>query len=362
MKPCFVTTSFLPIQHNSGISNALYLLIKYLHAKKNIKSTVFAPVQASCKKHEDLEFVSIRRFSRTNVLGYEMSFSLKDILEKENRLDKFDFVHSYHYGFFPAATGYDFAKKHGVPHFFTTAFHPPASTFKRFLMSSYSHIQGGKILSGSSNIFPFNENEMRQLSQYSKGKYKIIPCPVNNEIFYPRRQKFSTQTVTYIGTLLQWKGPQIALEIFNSMHEARKNINFNIIGKGPLETELRRNANRNTRVLSNLSAREVSEILAKSDVVVCPTKYESFGSAIAESLMCGTPVVSTKVGAVPETVGTGGILSEYGDWKGMKNSIERILDDNILRKKLAKRAIIHSNNYKYMKVASAIYKSYKAHN
>lgn len=102
----------------------------------------------------------------------------------------------------------------------------------------------------------------------------------------------------------------------------------------------------------------MSEILAKSDIVVCPTKYESFGSAIAESLMCGTPVVSTRVGAVPETAGPGGLLAEYGDWTGMKSSIERLLDDTKLRNKLARQAIRHAKQYNYADVSHEIYKHY----
>lgn len=358
MNPCFVTTSFSPGQHNSGISNALYLLVKYLHEKKGVHGTVFAPVQAWGKTDQDLGLVSIRRFKATNFLNYLYSPSLVKRLEEEHNKNKFDFVHAYHFGFFPAAAGYNFSRKHEMRHFLTPALHPPSPLFKRFLMTSYNYIQGRSVLSGSV-VFPFNKNEREQLSKYAKIKYRTVPCPVNNEIFYPRKSKFSKLTITYLGTFLPWKGPQIALEIFNKIGKERKDANFMLIGTGPLEAYLRQHAGPNTKVLSGLPSGKVAEILSKSDVVVCPTLYESFGSAIAESMMCGTPVVSTRVGAVPETVGPGGIMVDYGDWDDMKESVIRLLDDSRLRKKMAQLAVRHANKYKYERVARDIYSSYK---
>ena len=70
MKPCFVTTAFYPGQQNSGISNALYLLTKYLYEKKGVRSTVFAPEEIWGTKDEEKEFVSIRRFKTHKLMNY----------------------------------------------------------------------------------------------------------------------------------------------------------------------------------------------------------------------------------------------------------------------------------------------------
>lgn len=360
MRPCFVTTSFAPTQHNSGISNALFLLTKYLHEKKEINSTVFAPIQRWGKSDQDLEYLSIRRFHTKNMFNFSYSTELLGKVEDEHKKEKFDLVHSFHYGFFPATAGHKFSRQHHLSHFLTAAFHPPASKFKRILMSTYNYTQGRSILSDST-VFPFNKNERNQLSAYSKFRSSIIPCPVNDDIFYPRKSKFSKLTVTFAGTFLPWKGPKIALDIFNKIGSDRSDINFILMGTGPLEHQLRKDAGRNTKVLSNLPAKKFSEVLSKSDLVVCPTLYESFGSAIAEAMMCGTPVVSTNVGAVPETVGPGGVLVDYGQWSQMKNSITNLLDDQSLRSRLAKSAIKHSNNYKYKNVCAKIYESYTTH-
>lgn len=355
MNPCYVTTSFAPEQFNSGISNAAFLIIKWMYEKKGIRSKVYAPVQQWGKTHQETEMVSIKRFATTKVGLYEFSPTLKGLICETNH----DFIHSIHYGFLPASAGFSAAREQKKPHFFTTAFHPPASALKKELMGIYSRFKGSKILAGSRAVFPFNKNERNQLMQYSKGNYRIVPCPVNNDVFHPRKSKFTKLTVTYIGTFLPWKGPQIALDIFNKIRSERSDVNFFMIGTGPLADYLKQNANKNTKILVGPTSNKVSEILAKSDVVVCPTEYESFGSSIAESLMCGTPVVSTHVGAVPETVGPGGILVDYGDWIGMKTSIYNLLEDDKLRNTMAKRGIKHAKQYKYANVAKEIYRHYK---
>jgi glycosyltransferase involved in cell wall biosynthesis len=57
-----------------------------------------------------------------------------------------------------------------------------------------------------------------------------------------------------------------------------------------------------------VSAEEKLRLLQEASVYLQPSEYESFGVAIAEAMACGTPVVSSTVGAVPDVVGDAGVL------------------------------------------------------
>lgn len=54
-------------------------------------------------------------------------------------------------------------------------------------------------------------------------------------------------------------------------------------------------------------------LLHRADLYVHTSRTESFGRVVAESLICGTPVVSYDVGAIAEVAGPGAVLVEAGD-------------------------------------------------
>jgi len=62
---------------------------------------------------------------------------------------------------------------------------------------------------------------------------------------------------------------------------------------------------------------------------------------------------------VPETVGPGGIVVDYGDWNTMKENILRLLDNPSLRKKMGQSALKHSHQYSDDVVADKVFNLYE---
>jgi glycosyltransferase involved in cell wall biosynthesis len=80
-------------------------------------------------------------------------------------------------------------------------------------------------------------------------------------------------------------------------------------GAEPVEAEIRaRGLADRVRLAGRVSEEEKLGLLQGASVYLQPTRYESFGLAIAEAMSCALPIVSHAVGAVPEVVADTGRL------------------------------------------------------
>jgi len=92
-------------------------------------------------------------------------------------------------------------------------------------------------------------------------------------------------------------------------------------------------------------------VMKAADVFVCSSRQEGFSTVVAESMILGTPVVSTEVSGAKETLGA---HDEYGivvpnSEEGIYTGLKRVLDDRDVleayRKKTAERAAFFSTQH-----------------
>jgi starch synthase len=78
-----------------------------------------------------------------------------------------------------------------------------------------------------------------------------------------------------------------------------------------------------------LPVAEVVELYSHAAVFVCPSIYEPFGLINLEAMACGTPVVATRVGGIPEVVvdGETGGLVPPGDEAALARALRDALAD-----------------------------------
>ncbi len=81
-----------------------------------------------------------------------------------------------------------------------------------------------------------------------------------------------------------------------------------------------------------------------ADVVVLPSRGETYGMVVTEALACGLPVIAAEVGGVPEALGHGtggtrpGLLVPPDDPPALRSALRAWLDDHELRRRLRRAA------------------------
>lgn len=74
---------------------------------------------------------------------------------------------------------------------------------------------------------------------------------------------------------------------------------------------------------------QVAQLLAGARALIFPSFYEGFGLPVLEAMASGTPVITTRCSAMPEVAGPAGIYCEPDDPQGMRDAMERLIEDRL---------------------------------
>jgi len=70
-----------------------------------------------------------------------------------------------------------------------------------------------------------------------------------------------------------------------------------------------------------------------------PHAVEQFGAVLAEAMACGVPVIGSDSGAIPETIGDGGLIVPEGDPQALAQAMQKVTEDKDLRCELVKKGL-----------------------
>lgn len=181
---------------------------------------------------------------------------------------------------------------------------------------------------------------------------------VDESIFHPKGTKTRKEKMEFlfVGRIAPEKGVHILLnaadQIVNKIGVT--NVKFKIVGpaagwgfKGStaysnsiLEGIRHHNLAKYIEVLPFTGPAELASIYSSADVLVLPSLVDAYPSVVAESMMCGTPVIGTRSGGMTEMIQDGktGLLIEPNDVSALVNALSEFITNSQLASRMGREA------------------------
>lgn len=106
---------------------------------------------------------------------------------------------------------------------------------------------------------------------------------------------------------------------------------------------------------------ELPVFYSASQAYVLPSLHEGFGIPCLEAMACGTPVIATSGGALPEVVGDAGvILADPFDHVELSSALEKVIHDKALRQQLITRGFHRAAEFSWEESAERMLEVYKS--
>ena len=126
--------------------------------------------------------------------------------------------------------------------------------------------------------------------------------------------------------------------------KAKSDVKFLIVGEGISEVLLRDQVESSDLkdtvfFVGRVTDDQLPKYYQAADLFVLPTLYEGFGIVYLEAMASGLPILSTKVGAVPEVIGEAGVLIEPRRPEILAREILRLAGDKKLREEISRRGL-----------------------
>lgn len=153
----------------------------------------------------------------------------------------------------------------------------------------------------------------------------VVPNGVEPSYFKLDEVERDPRVVLFVGRLFTNKGLDVLCEAALRLPE---DVRVLIVGEGPLRARLeRRYADPRIVFLGGVEEEELRTLYGKAAVLALPTRSDGMPTVILEAFCCGTPAVSTDVGAISELVDDStGVLLPYAEANLLAAALRKILE------------------------------------
>ncbi|MFW8600183.1 glycosyltransferase family 4 protein [Desulfobacterota bacterium M19] len=194
-------------------------------------------------------------------------------------------------------------------------------------------------------------------------RFKIIKD--SNELKTVRKNlNLPERFIVYVGTIYPIKNVKNIIKIYHRITQSLgKDIKLVIVGRkgwgDKVVTQKIKELNLESQVIFTGHQWDyLPHIYTMAELLLFPSYYEAFCAPPLEALSCGTPVVASNRGGIPEVVENCGLLKDPDDVAGLTASCLRILTDSCFKTNLIKCGLEHVKKFTWQKCVESTIKVY----
>lgn len=223
---------------------------------------------------------------------------------------------------------------------------------RRAPLGTLFHIYDGfvdRLTAGYADVVIVNAQaiaiSLRQSHRIPASKIEVVHNGLEDRT--PAESGPSTDRGMVIGCVARMdaaKGVLVLLEAFARLSASRPELTLVLAGQGDASNELARRVKLlglegRVRLLGHYDG-NVDALIQTFDLYVFPSFWEGLPSSIIEAMRAAVGIVTTNVGGIPEAISheKEGLLVEPNSTDALVASISRLIDDPLLRKRLARNA------------------------
>jgi glycosyltransferase involved in cell wall biosynthesis len=281
-----------------------------------------------------------------------LAFSLRAWRHLRERRDEFDLVHDNQ------CLGYGLLaiQKAGFP-VLATVHHPitvdrrleiehAQTWYKRLTLRrwySFTNMQT-RVVQRLPRIVTVSENSFRDIAVdhgVDPNRMDIVPVGVDVDLFRPLPDVAPVpgRLITTASADVTMKGLAYLLEALAKLRTERPETHLVVIGKrkpGGRSDETIRQLGLEDAVsfVTGVPEQRIIELYSEAQLAIVPSLYEGFSLPAIEAMSCGTPLIATSGGALPEVVGGDGdtaLVVPPGDSEALAAKLRGALDRDDLR-------------------------------
>ena len=189
-------------------------------------------------------------------------------------------------------------------------------------------------------------------------KVVTIPAGVDTSKFHLQDVSSGMERyILFVGTLEPRKNILGLLSAWDKVKGQHPDVTLVIAGTSGrvFRESFYPNSTDRVRWLGYVSETALPALYAGADLFVLPSLDEGFGLPALEAMACGTPVVVSDGGALPEIVGDAGMIFNLSNPFGLSDAINKCLSNSNLRTSLKEMGLTRAKLYSWQSTAESVW-------